>query len=124
MNGFLRIACDLVALRVICDLVVDGSFLTEEINPEDIDFAVCVTPEFYDSCSDSQLRFLEWIRDDFMIRDTHLCDCHLCVEFEPNDPQYFDGIQSRFFWVNLFAKSVVYKRERGVALIHITDEPL
>ena len=71
MNGFLRVVHDLTALRVVCDLLVDGSFLTEEIDPEDIDFAVCVTPEFYESCSDPQRRFLEWIRDDFTIRDTH-----------------------------------------------------
>jgi hypothetical protein len=117
--GFRRIVCDLITAKVICDLVVDGSFLTEEIEPGDIDFAVCVSSEFYDSCSPEQLQLLHWIRDDFSIQETHLCDCYLCVEWPPGHPEYFEGLQNRRFWVNLFAKSVVYKRDRGVAAVRL-----
>lgn len=117
--GFERIACDLVAATIICDLVVDGSFLTEEIEPDDIDFAVCVSAEFYESCSPEQLRLLDWIRDDRSMQQSYLCECYLCVEWPPGHAEYFDGVQNRAFWVNLFAKSTVYKRDRGVAVIHL-----
>src|SRR6516162_7117791 len=81
MLGFERIYAELVRLKIPCDIVFDGSFLTKEIDPDDVDFTVVVTPEFYESCQPEQRIYLEWIRDEFTIKDTHLCDCHLCVEF-------------------------------------------
>jgi hypothetical protein len=50
---------------------------------------------------------------------THLCDPYLCVEYQKEDPEYFDGIQNREFWVNLYAESVIYKRKRGVAILRV-----
>lgn len=121
MDGFRRLTCDLIGLGIPGDLVVDGSFLTEEIEPDDLDFALCVTPEFFEACAPQQRKNLEWIRDDFSIKETHLCDCHLCVEYPTDHIEYFDGIQNRAFWVNLFAESKVYKRIRGVAIIALSD---
>lgn len=119
MQGFRRIVSDLERLQITADLVVDGSFLTEEIDPDDIDFAVVVSPGFYEQCSGEQLTFLHWIRDDFSIVNTHLCECYLCVEYPPNHPEYFDGIQNRSYWVTLWARSVVYKRVRGIAIVSV-----
>jgi hypothetical protein len=119
MRGFQQIVDDLERLQIQADIVVDGSFLTQEIDPDDIDFAVVVSPSFYESCSPEQLKYLEWIRDEFSIKATHLCDCYLCVEYPKDHPEYFGGIQNREFWVNLYAKSVVYKQIRGVAILRV-----
>jgi hypothetical protein len=119
LRGFQRIIDDLARLEIRADIVVDGSFLTQEIDPDDIDFAVVVSPEFYESCSSEQLKYLEWIRDDRSMQTTHLCDPYLCVEYQKEDPEYFDGIQNREFWVNLYAESVIYKQKRGVAILRV-----
>jgi len=119
MKGFERIVRDLTALKVVGDLVIDGSFLTEEIDPDDLDFTLIVSPNFYETCSAEQRTILDWIGDDFSIKITHLCDCYLCVEYPEGHPEYFDGIQNRAYWINLYAKSVVYKRIRGVAIIRL-----
>src|SRR6266849_1549855 len=110
MDGFERIHADLIGLKIPCDIVFDGSFLTKEIDPDDVDFTIVVTPEFFESCLPEQLRYLEWIRDDFTIKQTHLCDCQLCVEYPPSSAEYFDGYQNRSFWVNFYAKSIIYQR--------------
>jgi hypothetical protein len=120
MHGFERIHADLVSLQIPCDIAFDGSFLTKEIDPDDVDFTVVVTPEFYESCTLEQLRYLEWIRDDFTIMQSHLCDCHLCVEYPQSSPEYFDGYQNRKVWIDLYAKSIIYQRVRGVAIIHVS----
>ncbi|HZQ43846.1 MAG TPA: hypothetical protein VFA99_11375 [Acidobacteriaceae bacterium] len=119
LEGLARIVRQLEELRIECSLIVDGSFLTQEIDPLDIDFAVCVTPDFYESCDSAQLECLDWIRDSFDIKKTHLCECYLCVEYPEDHPEWFGGIQNRAYWVNLFAKSVVYKRVRGVGEIRL-----
>jgi hypothetical protein len=119
MGGFERIVQDLTRLLVPCEIVVDGSFLTEEIDPDDIDFAVVVSPQVFESCSPEQSKYLEWVRDDQSIKQTHLCDCYLCVEYPEGHPEYFDGIQNRAWWVGLYAESVIYKRKRGVAIVSV-----
>lgn len=119
MRGFEKIYADLVSLKIPCDIAFDGSFLTKEIDPDDVDFAVVVTPEFYDSCEPGQRGYLEWIRDDQTIKDTHLCDCYLCVEYPPSHPEFFQGYQNRMFWVNLYARSIIYQRVRGVAIVRV-----
>jgi hypothetical protein len=78
MDGFLKIVEMLEAERVVCELVVDGSFLTEEIDPDDIDFAVVVTPQFYDACTASQRKLLDWIGDDKGLR-AHICVTAICA---------------------------------------------
>ncbi len=104
-------------MKIPAEVVVDGSFLTEEIDPDDIDFAVIVSQTYFDSCEGESLAFLEWIRDDPTIKVTHRSDCNLCVEFSKDHPIYFEGIQDRAFWVTLFSKSIIYKRDRGVVLM-------
>jgi len=63
MDGFLQIVVMLEKEHIPCELLIDGSFLTEEIEPEDIDFAVVVTPEFYENCTPEQRKLLDWIGD-------------------------------------------------------------
>ena len=63
-EGFLKIVRRLLDQEVAGNLVVDGRFLTEEIEPKDIDFALCVSPELYatdNGCggSHSDIKFLE-----------------------------------------------------------------
>jgi hypothetical protein len=58
MRGFRRIIGDLERLQIRADIVVDGSFLTQEIDPDDVDFAVVISPEFYESCSLEQLKYI------------------------------------------------------------------
>ncbi len=121
MEGFRRMVGDLKRLAIPCSLVVDGSFLTEEIDPQDIDFAVVVTPEFYEECAPEQLEYLDWIRDSREMKTSHLCDCYLCVEFPEGHDGWFQGIQNRAFWVDLFATSKVHKRVRGVGILQILE---
>ena len=80
--GFGKIVQELDRLDIPADLIIDGSFLTEEIDPDDIDFAVVVSQEYFDSCYGESLTYLQWIRDDRTIKSTHRCDCNLCVEFK------------------------------------------
>ena len=120
MDGFRKIVELLEREYVPCELIIDGSFLTEEINPEDIDFAVVVTPEFYENCTAAQLALLDWIADSKDIKATHLCDCYLCVEYGEGHPIWFEGINNRSWWVNFYSKSKIEKRERGVAFVKLS----
>jgi hypothetical protein len=121
MGRFASLAAEFARLRIEGELIVDDSFVTEEIDPQDIDFTLCVASSFYDSCSVEQRHILDWVSDDKTIKQTHLCDCYLCVEFDRTHEQFFDGILTREWWETLYATSKVFKRKRGLILISLTE---
>jgi hypothetical protein len=118
-DGFLKIVEMLRAQQIPCELVVDGSYLTEEINPDDIDFAVVVSPEVYEGSTGEARKLLDWIGDDKTIQSTHQCDPYLCVEYKQGHRIWFEGIYDRAWWVEFYSKSKFYKRERGVAIVSL-----
>ena len=120
MSGSTEIVCKLVEYRIRGDLIIDGSFLTEEIEPDDMDFTLCVLDDFYLAASGKQRAYMDWIGDDKTIRATHMCDCYLCVECSNESPLYFDGIQTRQYWTNLYTYSKFIKRVRGLALVRLS----
>ncbi|MGA8151264.1 MAG: hypothetical protein WB952_09970 [Terriglobales bacterium] len=119
MDGFLKIAVMLETERIPCELLIDGSFITEEIEPDDVDFAVVVRPEFYETCTAQQRKVLDWIGDDKTIKTTHLCDCYLCINYKQGDPVWFEGISDRSWWLGFYSTSVVVKRERGIVVVKL-----
>jgi len=118
-DGFRKIVDMLEAQQIPCELLIDGSYLTEEIEPDDIDFAVVVPPWAYDSCDSAKRQLLDWIGDDKNIKATHLSDCYLSVDFKEGDAGWFEGYCDRQWWLRFYSKSVVYKRDRGVAIVKI-----
>ncbi len=118
-RGFFKIYKMFVNEGIKGDLLVNGSFITEEIEPKDLDSALCVSAEFYENSSPVQRGIMDWIKDEHSIGDKFLCDCYLCVEYPKGHPEYFVGIQNRLYWENLFRFSVVLKRERGIGVIHL-----
>jgi hypothetical protein len=119
MDGFRKIVAKLEEEQIPCEILVDGSYITKEIQPDDIDFTVVVSPQFYESCTPSQLQVLDWIGDDKTISATHLCDCYLCVDYQDGDVGWFQGINDRTWWFNFFSKSTLIKRDRGIAVVRI-----
>jgi hypothetical protein len=121
LEGLKRILRQAEEIEIPGRLIVDGSYLTEEIEPSDIDFVVCVTPEFYESCNPVQLKFLEWIRDDFKIKESHLCDCFLWVEYPQDHPEWFQGMQDGDSWVKFYSTSITHKTVRGVGNMELGE---
>ena len=55
---------ELISLGIPCDLWIDGSFLTEADDPDDIDISVRVMDDVMDTLTTGQNAFLEAVRRD------------------------------------------------------------
>src|SRR5438445_1558865 len=55
------------------ELWIDGSFVTEKIDPEDCDIVLRIPGLFYDACSPEQQGVVEWATDK-ALKATHHCD--------------------------------------------------
>ncbi len=108
---------------VEAEVWVDGSFLTEKPNPEDVDFVLCVRASVYDEGTEAVREALEWIKDD--LKSLHKCDSHLFFVYERDDSVYEVGEKSRRYWLKQFGES--RKDEpKGIAVVtlpSVKDRP-
>ncbi len=119
MAGLAEVVERLSAYQVAGELWVDGSFLTEKINPGDVDIVLRVPSSVYDDGTIEQRRTIDWIGEN--LKEYNLCDSYVFPEFPENDPNYLLGKQRRDYWSNLFG----YSRGRtpkGIAVIELAGD--
>ena len=99
------------------ELWVNGSFLTEKINPNDVDMVLCLNSSFVDNASTAQRSTLGWFESN--LRDSHLCDTYVHIEFPSSDPQYWVGFFMRAYWMKQFGFSRS-DQLKGIALVRLS----
>ncbi len=119
MAGLAEVIERLIHHRVAGELWVDGSFLTEKINPGDVDIVLRVPSSVYDDGTSEQRETIDWIGEN--LREHNLCDSYVFPEFPENDPNYFLGKQRRDYWSNLFGYSRS-QAPKGIAVIELIGD--
>lgn len=117
MSGLEAVVQHLEQARVVGDLWINGSFLTEAIEPGDADVVLRVTAEFFDSATPEIQGFLnEWFRPG-MAAKAHHCDAFLFCEFPPGHPYHCDGIQQ--YWVRQYGTGHDEVTPKGIAVVAV-----
>lgn len=63
MAGFEAVFERALAVGIEGETWIDGSFLTKKIDPGDIDFIFLMDARFYESGTEEQYDFIEWLID-------------------------------------------------------------
>jgi len=120
MAGLEAIVDRLAAVKIVGDLWLDGSFLTEKINPKDSDVALCVdAPSMYDFGSDEQHETIDWLRRNLKNTDL-LCDSYVIFTYPIPHVMFEEGE----WWKIWYQKQFGFSREddpKGIVVISIPD---
>jgi len=116
MHGLEVVIKALLGEKIVADVWIDGSFMTEKINPEDSDIVVCVNSDVSDRGSPTQLNVLLWISSN--LRSSHLCDSYVHVNYPTGDPLYWDGEWMKAYWIRQFGVSRG-EENKGMAVIEV-----
>jgi hypothetical protein len=114
MRGLVDIVSQLSEEGVLGELWVNGSFLTQKINPQDVDTVLCVASDFIDNASGLQIAKLHWLASN--LRRSHLCDTYAFVEFPLSDPRYAVGASMRDYWTRQFGFGRA-NQSKGIAVV-------
>ena len=103
--------------NVKADVWVDGSFLTQKIDPEDSDILLHVEGDFYDNATPEQRRVIDWVKSN--LKATHLCDSYVYFEYPSNHP--FGALSEwlRAYWIRQFGFSRKVEM-KGMALVRLS----
>lgn len=117
MAGLEIVVQTLEQAGIVGDLWVNGSFLTEVIEPDDADAVLRVTAEFFDAATpDQQAIFNGWFRPGLEAK-THHVDAFLFCEFPPGHAHYLEGI--RGYWERQYGTGHDEVTPKGIAIISI-----
>ena len=120
MAGLEAVAARLVQAGVVGDLWIDGSFLTEKINPKDSDVALCInSPSMHDFGLPERRDAVKWVNGN--LKETPLlCNSYVIFTYPIVHCLWDDGE----WWKIWYAKQFGFSREddpKGIVIVSIPD---
>lgn len=104
-----RILAQLNGLGICSDFWLDGSFLTEKLDPNDFDYVVHVSNDTYTNLSGLQKEFIVVVRD--KLRQDKECDGKLLVTY-PEGHEFhaeWEAVRSRLHSLFSFSRDLEFK---------------
>jgi hypothetical protein len=121
MAGFETIYERAISVGIEGEAWVDGSFLTNKIDPDDVDFIVLADAHFRDNGTPEQQEFIEWlISNEDDPKKSFLCHTDVVLLYAPDSPWYELNSRSKEHWEeNVYGFSVASHEPKGIAVIKI-----
>ena len=120
MDGLEQVFASLAATGIKADVWIDGSFLTQKLDPEDSDIVVNVTGSDYDAATQAQIDVIQWLETD--LKPQFRCDSYPFVEYERGHPYGSLCEWTRAYWIRQFGFTRT-DTPKGMALISLGGGP-
>ncbi len=99
--------------RMRGDIWIDGSFITEKLNPDDVDLLLRVNVSEYRTMDAAQLNFLSWLSNN-SLSGTHKCDSYVMLV----DDAHPQGEYMQAYWLHQFGFSRAGQM-KGLAVVRL-----
>jgi len=119
MLGLEDVVTRLCGAALAGEIWIDGSFLTQKLDPEDVDMAFGVPHQLYDNGSPEQKQTLEWFVQS-NLKSSHHCDTYIWFEYPLGHPMHAQTLDKRNYWQRHFGFSRRLEA-KGIAVILIPD---
>ena len=117
MGGLEKVLLKIHATELKAEVWIDGSFLTEKLEPDDSDLVVRVSGWDCALANTVQEDIMNWLNDEDLKPD-YYCDSYCFVEYENTHPLAGVGEWCRAYWIRQFGFS--RKDEmKGMAVIKL-----
>lgn len=101
MESLETLCGELSQFSILSEVWINGSFMTEKIDPEDVDLVVVVMDDSDSPFSDSQNMVLEKIRN----RSFSGCDSYVHRDYPPGHQSFNSGEAMRAYWIRQYCFS-------------------
>lgn len=117
MDGLEKAIQELERAEVAGELWIDGSFMTEKIDPEDVDVLLHVDSALYDGGSANVRKAID-VFDSSQLKATHHCDSYVWREYPAGHPAHNESEWDRAYWIRQFgfSRGIDYK---GIVTVEI-----
>ena len=117
MDGLEKLADLLRSQAIFGDMWIDGSFMTQKTDPEDVDVVLCVQSSLYENGTTEQQNLLDLLLVADMKPD-YFCDAYLLLQYGEDDVLHGRGEWMRAYWIRQFGFSRGVDM-KGMALVQL-----
>jgi len=103
MSGFEAVVDRLRHDSVEGELWIDGSFLTEKIDPEDVDIVMVISSDHLAAASTTQQDAIKWVNAN--LKSSHHCDSYVHVSYPAGHSLNGYGVWMQAYWIKQFGFS-------------------
>jgi len=82
---------------------INGSFVTEKMNPDDVDLVLRIPAEFYEHATQEQREAVNWLTSN--LKDNYLCDSYFFMEWPEGHINHWLGQYAHHYWMKQFGFS-------------------
>jgi len=103
-DGLTKFLSELSQAGVIGYAWVNGSFVTEKIDPEDCDLVLCCDGPATDAAPIALQNLLQkqFVTERSQVKVDYLCDVYLRFDYPPTDPRHQQGLALKAYWRGQF----------------------
>ena len=117
MDGLETLATELHEKLITGEMWINGSFMTEKQEPDDIDIILVVDSKFIDTSTPEQRAVVQWF-DVQDLEPEYYCHTFVHVEYPQSHELYWECVWERAGWVAQFGYSRMGEK-KGLALLRI-----
>jgi hypothetical protein len=109
---------DMRAAGIIGEIWLDGSFVTEKIDPDDIDFILVVEAEVAEAATGDERAILDGLVDGEPWKPPSVCDTNVvCTDL----PEQQGAANALAYWKNRLGFSVSDRTPKGIVVIRVGE---
>nr|WP_321472136.1 hypothetical protein [uncultured Paludibaculum sp.] len=103
MAGLREVLARLAGVGINAEVWVDGSFLTEKIDPDDVDFAIRLIGTEFDTAPQDVVDAVVWAVSD--LKTSHRVDGYAWAEWPDDHSEHDFGKERRSYWEKWYGTS-------------------
>jgi hypothetical protein len=121
MAGLQSILDRIKELDMVCEVWLDGSFITQKVEPDDVDFIVFAPMAILQTENPQLAEFIDWMNDN-EDEPKKLFKCHTQIVFEDAQNQYANDLigDTRKHYEEVFGFSVSTHEPKGIVVLNLT----
>ena len=106
------------------EIWINGSFLTEKIDPADVDCCLMLPSRFYESGTELQRETIDWLNSRANEpKRGFRCDIAAEILFPEASPWHHLCEPMREHWRSIFGRSVTNQQPKGIAVLRLEAIP-
>jgi hypothetical protein len=118
MDGLEQLVAELSRVGVVGDLWIDGSFLTEKIDPSDVDLVLSVSHDVVDSGPSPQHDAVAWFSS-ADLKSLYKCHCFAVIVRPKGHPLYKSSAERKDYWERAFGFALLSHEPKGIGVIRL-----
>lgn len=116
MTGLRYVVERLMGCGITADIWINGSFLTEKQNPNDVDMVLRIPIQIIDNGTHEQRELVDWVGSN--LKRDHYCDSYVYVVYPEGHQCATYSVYMDAYWIRQFGFSRG-QQTKGIAVLEI-----